>query len=234
MKAPLNQEVALRIGLAVKELDGIKARDLLDLLIRIMGEPITQAKLEKLRAKKVRAEAGALFDFVTPEKFEKAFALLKGRGVRQFIHPKPQIEEGVFCEIKGSLRVACASDSGENINGQFSQCVRYLIYQVSPNYIRLIDIREPSRKVDKAERNQARAKLLADCSLLYTTSIGAHAAAKAVKVGLHPIKLNQSEIAKQELQKLQNVLSKDNPPPWLAKAMGKPTLGVKLYGEIAQ
>lgn len=231
MSAPLNQDIALRVGLAAREFGNIPAKELLELLIEIMGEPITQAKLEKLRAKKVRQLGSSLLGNVEPKKFDSAFAFLKGRGIEQLLYPKPNYSLGSYCEIKGSLRVACASDSGENIDGLFSNCVRFLIYQVSPEYIRLIDIREPKAISDKQEKIDARATLLEDCSLLYTRSIGAAAAAKTVKVGLHPIKLNECTDAKSALQKLQAVISQENPPPWLAKAMGKPSLGVRLYGE---
>ncbi|TVZ38788.1 nitrogen fixation protein NifX [Alteromonadaceae bacterium 2753L.S.0a.02] len=228
---PLNDEVALRIGLAVRELETVETTEFLKLLIRIMGEPITPAKLDKLRAKKVKSLAGEMLEGIDSERFEKSFALLKGRGIRQFLNPKPEFEQGVFCEIKGSIRVACASNSGENIDAQFSDCVRFLIYQVSPEYIRLIDIREPSQNIKGSERAQKRATLLEDCALLYTTAIGAQATAKVVKVGLHPIKLDKPVLANEALLRLQGVLSQDNPPPWLLKAMGKPSIGVKLYGE---
>ncbi|SMF28224.1 Dinitrogenase iron-molybdenum cofactor [Alteromonadaceae bacterium Bs31] len=227
----LNDEVALRIGLAVKELQGVNTSDLLKLLITIMGEPITQSKLARLRAKKVRSLGEDVFKGIDASQFEKAFALLKGRGIRQYLHPKPEFESGVFCEISGSLRVACASDRGESIDGSFAECVRFLIYQVSPDYLRLIDIREPSQKIARAERNQARASLLQDCALVYSTGIGAAAAAKAIKAGVQPITLSAAN-AQDALSKLQEVLAQINPPPWLVKAMGKPSLGVKLYGEV--
>lgn len=231
MSAPLSKEVALRIGLAAKAFQCIDPRSLLKVLIRIMGEPITEAKLEKLRARRLMNTAGEELENIDRADFDRGFAFLKGRGVQKVLNPAPDFPSGVFCEIKGSLRVACASDSGENIDGKFATCTRFLIYQVSENYIRLIDIREPSSKLKKEERYQFRANLLKDCALLYTTAIGALAAAKTVKVGLHPIHLKQSPSAQEELIKLQKVLARDNPPPWLCKAMGKPTLGVKLYGE---
>lgn len=228
---PLNEEVALRIGLAVRELETVETTLFIKLLIDIMGEPITPAKLDKLRAKKVRTLAGDLLADISPETFEKAFALLKGRGVKQFLHPRPEFEQGVFCEIRGSIRVACTSNRGESIDGRFIDCVRFLIYQVSPDYIRLIDIREPSQKIKGSDRDQARARLIDDCALLYTMSIGAAATAKIVKSGLHAMQLEKPLLAHVALRRLQAVLAQDNPPPWLVKAMDKPSLGVKLYGE---
>lgn len=231
MSAPLTKEVALRIGLAAKAFKCIEPKALVKILLKIMGEPITEAKLQKLRARRLLNTAEEQLESVSRADFERGFAFLKGRGVQQVLNPAPVFPAGVFCEIKGSLRVACASDSGENIDAGFSQCKRFLIYQVSENYARLIDIREPSQPNQKEERYRLRANLLKDCALLYTTSIGAMAAAKAVKVGLHPIRLTAAQLAPNEMSRLQQVLAQDNPPPWLCKAMGKPTLGVKLHGE---
>lgn len=233
MDTPLNDEVALRIGLAAKELESVETKALLALLIHIMGEPITAAKINKLRAKKLRSEAGELFDGISPEIYERAFALLKGRGIRQYLNPRPQYEPGTFCEINNSLRVACASNRGEYVDGEFSECIRFLIYQVSPEYIRLIDMREPSAKVKRGDKHKFRAKLIEDCSIVYTTAIGAMASAQIVKLGLHPIKLEFACATSEVLERLQSVLAKPSPPPWLAKAMGKPNLGIKLYGEQA-
>ena len=41
-----------------------------------------------------------------------------------------------------SLRIAIASDSGDALNGHFGSCLRFLVYQVSPTEIRLVDIRD--------------------------------------------------------------------------------------------
>lgn len=222
MSAPLNEEIALRVGLAARILPGVDARGLLRVLIGIMGEPITAIKLQKLRAARLRSADDGTFSGIDPDVFQKAVGLLKGRGVKLERDPVPSISCGVYCELYGSVRVACASSNGEKIDGPFHSCPRFLIYQVSPDYIRLIDIREPT-DADHAlrDRNLYRAQLIRDCDVLYTTAIGAAAAAKAVGVGLHPIKLTQPTMAQEELTRLQGVVRQDNPPPWLMRAMGR-------------
>ncbi len=222
MSAPLNDEVALRIGLAARLLPGMDARSLLKLLIGIMGEPITDTKLQKLRAARLRNAAEGQLANIDPDIFQKAIGLLKGRGVKLERDPVPSISCGVYCELYGSIRIACASNTGERIDGQFQNCARFLIYQVSPEYVRLIDIREPTDNGQTArDRSLYRAQLIRDCDVLYTTGIGAAAAAKAVGVGLHPIKLDQPTNAQEELTRLQMVVAQDNPPPWLMRAMGR-------------
>ncbi len=223
---PLQREVALRIGLASKELRTVTSEKLITLLIQIMGEPITASKLNKLRAKKFREIGKDLFADIEQSRFETAFALLKGRGIKHLLHPKPDNQINDFCDGVGMILIACASNSGETIDADFSQCQRYLIYQVSAQSIRLIDIREPRNNIDRSEKLQSRAGLLKDCVLVYATSIGARAAAKVVSLGIHPVAIDVRADATQALSKVQDVLAKNSLPPWLAKAMGKPEQGV--------
>lgn len=221
MPAPLDDEIALRIGLAARLLPGMDIRSLLQILIGILGEPLTDAKLKKLRAARLRNAVDERLAYVDPGHFQKTVGLLKGRGVKMIREPLPSIASGVYCELYGSVRVACASCSGERIDGAFHSCERFLIYQVSPDYIRLIDIREPARDRQSARnRNLSRAHLIRDCDVLYTMAIGAAAAARVVSAGLHPIRLTQSVNALDELRRLQLVVAQENPPPWLMKAMG--------------
>lgn len=218
--APISDEVALRVGLASRALPDIDARALLKVLLKLLGEPLTVAKLDRLRPKRLHQAIQNKLNQTSPRMFEEAFSFLRGNGVEKLTCPAPNIPTGVYCDLVGSVRVACASNSGEKIDGNFSSCQRFLIYQVAPSYFRLIDVREPRSDLRGQERNILRAKLLSDCDVLYSSSIGAAAAAKVVKEGLHPIKLNCEAQAGHELEKLQSVLAQKSPPPWLIKAMG--------------
>jgi hypothetical protein len=51
-------------------------------------------------------------------------------------------------------------------------------------------------------------------------SIGGPAAAKVVKQDIHPIKFPHGGDAVEAVAELKNTLA-TNPPPWLAKVMGK-------------
>lgn len=117
------------------------------------------------------------------------------------------------------IRVACASNYGELLDGHFGSCRRFLIYEVSPTGYELIGSREAVETSASIDKNSYRASLVADCHILMVVSIGAPAAAKVVKAGIHPIK-KEARPAKTELKKLQQVLTQ-KPPPWLAKVMGQ-------------
>lgn len=242
MSARLADDIALRVGLTVRLLPGVDAASLLRLLIDILGEPITDTRLQKLRANRLRNSGDGVFAHVDADTFQKAIGILKGRGVRLEPEPVPSIACGVYCELSGSVRVACASNRGERIDAPFHNCARFLVYQVSPDYIRLIDIREPAdagfavhdgakSRAQGQNRNrgqrraqsrvQSRAQLIRDCDVLYTAAIGAAAAATVVGAGLHPVRLVQPASAQDELARLQQVVAQASPPPWLVKAMGR-------------
>ncbi|SFB09466.1 dinitrogenase iron-molybdenum cofactor biosynthesis protein [Azotobacter beijerinckii] len=223
-QAPLPAHLALRIALAARSLKGVDTAHLLRALIAAVGEPITEARLRKLRASRLRARlleacGDSAPPALTDRQLHSALGLLKGRGVRMPEDPLPIPEPYREGEFPYSVRIACASDSGERLDGIFSNCARFLIYQISPRETRLVDLREPGPGRDDEDRHARRAELLGDCQLLYTLSIGGPAAAKVVRAGVHPVRLARAQPAREIVEELQRVLA-TAPPPWLAKAMG--------------
>jgi len=122
-------------------------------------------------------------------------------------------------EMPGSIRVAIASNHDGMLDGHFGSCMQFLIYQVSPQEIRFIDVRPTAAKEAESEKNDYLSNLISDCHILYVSSIGGPAAAKVVKNYIHPIKHIDEVDAEDVLSKLQSILS-CMPPPWLAKVMG--------------
>ncbi|QTR47665.1 hypothetical protein J9253_07030 [Thiothrix litoralis] len=122
-------------------------------------------------------------------------------------------------EMPDSIRVACASNSGDLLNGHFGSCERFLVYQVSQTEYRLIDVREVGDDEAEEDKNAYRASLILDCQVLFIASVGGPAAAKIIKKGIHPIKQMTVVPTSELLEKLQLALA--NPSPWLGKVMGK-------------
>src|SRR5690606_38842981 len=144
MAAPLSEDIALRIGLAARLMPDVEPRVVLRALLDIMGEPITATKLSRLRAQRLRGAAnGALAD-IDQDLLQQAVALLKGQGVERIEDPLPPIEIIDPAEMRKAVRVACASNTGERIDGHFGSCARFLIYCVAPERIALVEIREPA------------------------------------------------------------------------------------------
>lgn len=224
-QARLPAHLALRIALAARALKGVDTARLLKALIAAVGEPITEARLAKLRKARFLSRLQEVCKGAEPavplsdRQVQTALGLLKGRGVQMPEEPLPPVEAYRDGELADSVRIACASDHGERLDGIFGNCARFLIYQISPRGSRLIDIREPGTATEDEDRHARRAALIADCQLLYTLSIGGPAAAKVIRAGIHPVRLGRPVPAREVVEELRRVLA-TAPPPWLAKAMG--------------
>jgi nitrogen fixation protein NifX len=217
--SPITNEVALRIGLAARELPDTDAARLLRVLDDAVGLPPTAKKLEKLTVKTLKAAADGEFADIDTAEVKSALSYLKGES-DVTAEPLPEIESYKDGEMPNSIRVACGSNKGEMLDGHFGSCQRFLIYQVSEQEHRLVDIRNIDDSEAEDDKNSYRASLINDCQLLFVGSIGGPAAAKVVRAGLHPIKKPQVVPAREEIQSLQSVIGKDA-PPWLAKVMGQ-------------
>ncbi|OCR22533.1 protein NifY [Pseudomonas syringae] len=232
----LPAHLALRIALAAREIKGMDSARLLRAVLAVTGEPITASRLEKLRLSRLRArlliptEGSAQPQAINERQLQRAVSLLRGRGVQMPQEPLPTPEAYRDGDLRDSVRIACASNQGECLNGSFGNCARFLIYQISPKASRLIALREPAPVQEEEDRLVRRAALLHDCQLLYTLSIGGPAAAKVIRVGVHPIKVAAPVPAREIVEELQRILA-SAPPPWLAKAMGaEPDQRVRFTG----
>ena len=214
----ISEEIALRVALAARALPDVGVGDLVQGLIVLLGDPVSTGKLNKLRLGKLKKIE--ILSEIDEVYLKEALAYLKGRNIQCEPESLPSIDAYTEGSMPGSIRVACASNSGDNINGHFGSCARFLIYQISADEIILVDIRVPGPVPDDADKNALRAQLINDSQVLYTISVGGPAAAKVVRAGLHPIKLPQGGKAIEVLERLQETLA-GSPPPWLAKVMGQ-------------
>jgi nitrogen fixation protein NifX len=215
-----HEEIALRIGLAVRALPDTDIRTLINVLVIAVGQPLTLNKLAKLRFNRLRQACEGCLDLIADDDLKKALSLLKGRGVKLEEEPLPLPEAYRDGDMPGSIRMACSSDSGDRIDGHFGSCTRFLIYQIGAAEVRLVDIRDVPEWDADDDKNARRADMIGDCHVLATKSIGGPAAAKVVRAGLHPIKIADAISGPGMAAQLQTVLQ-SAPPPWLAKAMGE-------------
>lgn len=217
--SPISKEVALRIGLAARELPETDPARLLRVLAHAVGLPPTAKKLEKLTVKELKSACDGEFSDIDTTALKSALAYLKGERQVSF-DPLPEVQAYRNGDMPNSIRVACASNKAEMLDGHFGSCQRFLVYQVSEQEFRLIDIRSTEEPADMDDKISYRASLINDCQLLFVGSIGGPAAAKVVRAGVHPIKKPQPAPAREEMASLQRVIGKDA-PPWLAKVMGQ-------------
>jgi nitrogen fixation protein NifX len=228
-----SREAALRIALAARALNGLDVRALVGALIAKLESPLTEAKLATLTVEDLRLILAG--DFAEQgchvggdgEILKEAVRLLWGQGVANSDFPVVDTyQEG---EMPGSLRVAVAANRGENLDGHFGSCERFLIYQVGRDLIKLIAVRSTIEADTAEDKNAARSALINDCQIVYIQSIGGPAAAKAVRAGVHPVKKPAGGKAREVLVELQGRLA--SPPPWLAQIMGVPSASLARFEE---
>ena len=228
-----SREAALRIALAARALNGLDIKTFAGALLEKLEGPLTEAKLSKLTVEDLRillagdfAEQGCHVG-VDAEQLKEAVRLLWGQGIEH--NDFPTIEAYADGEMPGSIRVAVAANRGENLDGHFGSCDRFLVYQVGQQAIKLIDVRSTAEADGAEDKNAARAELINDCQIVYIQSIGGPAAAKVVRAGVHPVKKPNGGPAREVLLELQGRLS--CPPPWLAQIMGVPAATLARFEE---
>lgn len=231
-----SREAALRIALAARALNGLDVKAFVGALIEKLEAPLTEAKLAKLTVEDLRviiagdfAEQGCHVG-VSAEALKEAVRLLWGQGVNNDAFPG--VEPYSDGEMPGSLRVAVAANRGENLDGHFGSCERFLVYQVGTERIKLVDIRSTVEADAAEDRNAARSELIGDCQIVYVQSIGGPAAAKVVRAGVHPLKKPMGGNAREVLAELQGRLG--SPPPWLAQIMGVPATSLARFEESVE
>lgn len=120
-----------------------------------------------------------------------------------------------------AMKVAFATTDKLHIDEHFGRAERFLIWDVGPDtavFSGMVELKVEGG--DEEDRIEARSAALIDCALVYVAQIGGPAAARLVAKKIHPIRSKEQEEIAAVIEKLQDVL-KNNPPPWLRKAMLK-------------
>lgn len=216
--SPIAREAALRIALAARCLPGVEVGAFVRALGARLDLPITDDKLARVTVADLKAllQGDEIVDpGVDAATLKTAVRFLWGEGLDDGA-PTPDAE---LPEGAGLLRVAVASNQGEQLDGHFGSCTRFLIYLVSEEHVALAEVRATYTTDGAEDRNAARAELISDCHLAYMQSIGGPAAAKVVRAGVHPVKYPVGGAAREVLAQLRGTLQ--SPPPWLAKVLGR-------------
>lgn len=231
----ITQGAALRIALAARVLEGVDTREFTQWVVKKLGFPVNEAKLSGLTVTDLKqaltaeeTQETAIETDVDMESLKLAVRYLWGEDV-DVDESLPAVEAYAEGDMPGSLRVAVASNRDENLDGHFGSALRFLIYQLSRDEIRLVAVR-PTLEADLAEdKNAARSALINDCQIVYVQSVGGPAAAKIVRAGVHPLKHPQTGPAREVIARLQAIL--DAPPPWLAKILGVEAQSLTRFAE---
>lgn len=227
MEQTISNEVALRIALVSRALPGVTLNDTIEALQNCLGDRIDEEALKKITVTQLKTAFGQTYDLDGEEdgedagssdiaSYKEAVKILWGETEGETLPPIEPYQEG---DMSGSVRIAVASNTQEQLDGHFGSCLRYLIYQLSATEMRLIDIRS-TIDADRAEdKNAFRVNLIRDCQIVFLVSVGGPAAAKVVQANIYPLKKTEGGAARERLAELQQAIV-TSPPPWLAKILG--------------
>lgn len=215
---PMNQlskDVALRVTLATKVLPKVAPKTLIEGLKTHLETEISEASLDQMTIPDLQTILSQITQAYEQSSIEEAAQILRGETANyQDWFP---IEEKI--ETSPSIQVAIASNNPEKLDGYFGSCDYYLIYQLTRETIRLIDVRFAIESDLAKEKTAFRVNLIKDCEILYLVSIGGPAAAKVVHANIYPLKKEEGGEAREVLAELQSAIA-SSPPPWLAKIFG--------------
>ncbi|UIE38351.1 dinitrogenase iron-molybdenum cofactor biosynthesis protein [Leptodesmis sichuanensis] len=228
LEQPISNEVALRIALAARLFPELSIREFIEILQSYTEDRIDEESLNRITVTQLKTALKQTYDMdgeevgedatsADIEALKKAVRILWGEtGEGNQLPALEAYQEG---DMPNSVRVAVASNNGEQLDGHFGSCLRYLIYQLSEQEMRLIDIRSALEADMNEDKNAFRVRLVKDCPVLYVTAIGGPAAGRVVQAGIYPMKKEQGGPAREMLAELQQALA-TSPPPWLAKILG--------------
>ncbi|ESA34622.1 dinitrogenase iron-molybdenum cofactor biosynthesis protein [Leptolyngbya sp. Heron Island J] len=226
---PISNEVALRIALAARALPDVSVPELIGALQTNLDDNISEESLSTLTVTQLKRSFGNIYAVDEGEwegedannqdiaAFKAAIRILWGEQ-EECEHPLP-IEPYQEGDMPNSIRVAVASNTAEQLDGHFGSCHRYLIYQLSADDLKLIDVRSALEADLSDNKNQFRVNLIKDCPVLYVVSIGGPAAAQVIQANIYPMKIETGGEIRPILADLQTAIA-NSPPPWLAKILG--------------
>lgn len=114
-----------------------------------------------------------------------------------------------------TLKVAFATKDMEEINAHFGGAKEFVVYNVSKDGYELCEvIKTDTSDVEDDDKTDFRVRALKGINIMYTESIGGTAAAKVIRAGIHPMKVNESTLIKDVLDSLVQMIN-GNPPPWV-------------------
>lgn len=229
----ITKAAAFRITLAAKAMAEVNLAAFTVKLAEKLGLPLTEEKLATLTVadlKLVLSGEETVEPDIDTASIKLAVRFLWGENGDSDDVPAP--EAYVDGEMPGSLRVAVASNTSDQLDGHFGSALRFLVYQVGKDAIKLIDVRPTLLAEDAEDKNVARSELINDCQIVYVQSIGGPAAAKVVRANVHPIKFPTAAPAREALARLQGTL--ESPPPWLARIMGVEAKSLAQYAHAEE
>ena len=121
------------------------------------------------------------------------------------------------------MKVAFCTENLVDVDAHFGWTRKIAIYDVEVDASRLVEVVEFAGELAEdgtEDKLVPKLEAVKDCAILYVAAIGGSAAAKVIRLGVHPVKAPTPQPIADIIERLQVVL-KGTPPPWLRKALMK-------------
>jgi nitrogen fixation protein NifX len=113
------------------------------------------------------------------------------------------------------MKVAFATKDMEEINAHFGGAREFVVYNVSKDGFSLSEvIKTDTAELEDDDKTDFRVRALKGINIMYCESIGGTAAAKVIRAGIHPMKVNEPTLIEDVLKTLVQMIN-GNPPPWI-------------------
>jgi len=121
--------------------------------------------------------------------------------------------------IENAIKVAFASKDMKNINAHFGGAKEFIIYDISKDGFALSEvIKTDTSELNGDDKTDFKVKALKGINIMYCESIGGTAAAKVIRGGINPMKVQEPRKIDDVAQELVDMIN-GNPPPWVKKIM---------------
>jgi len=121
--------------------------------------------------------------------------------------------------VGDAMKVAFATKDMETINAHFGGAKEFVVYDLSKEGFTLSGvIKTDTSKLNGDDKTDFKVKALKGINIMYCESIGGTAAAKVIRGGINPMKVQEPRKIEDVLKELLSMVN-DNPPPWVKRIM---------------
>lgn len=121
--------------------------------------------------------------------------------------------------LENSIKVAFATKDMETINAHFGGAKEFVVYNVSKEgFVLNSVVKTDTSEIEGDDKTEFKVAALKGVNIMYCESIGGTAAAKVIRAGMNPMKVQEPRKIEDVLAELVDMI-RDNPPPWIKRIM---------------
>jgi len=126
--------------------------------------------------------------------------------------------------MENAIKVAFATKDLEEINAHFGGAKEFVVYNVSGEGFALHGVvQTDTSEMTGDDKTDFKVKALEGINIMYCESIGGTAAAKVIRAGINPMKVQEPRRIEDVLNELVEMIN-GNPPPWIKRIMNIETV----------